>query len=60
MSIRQSGTRQGFTVFELLVVIWIIITLIAILLPVFTKAKHTAQIRKWQAALKQLSGNYTL
>ena len=33
-------------------VIWIIITLIAILLPVFTKAKHTAQIRKWQAALE--------
>lgn len=54
-SLPRIGTRRrGFTLVELLVVIAIICILIAILLPVFSRAKYMARIAYCQSNLHQI------
>ncbi len=50
----QSGRKSGFTLVEMLVVIAIIVTLVAILFPVFGTARHKANMVKCQTKIVQL------
>lgn len=52
---RLNGSRKGFTLIELLVVIAIIAILAAILFPVFTSAKKSAQATACMNSMKQIS-----
>ena len=50
----QLAKRSGFTLVEMLVVIAIIVTLVAILFPVFATARHRANMTKCTTQLQQL------